>query len=168
MAAGEREAPAAADVPAWWRAFGRSAAAAVAACAAVSLPVACSTTYQPQHTGRVAIGIDHAAAVYVKDGHAVSLGPFSGALEALVAETPAAAAHAHTAHRQFQIGIPAYLVGAGGVIGGVVLLSGPIGWVVIGTGAAALGTGLGFMGAGLTHAIDAMNLHNDAVSAPAR
>ena len=168
MAPGEREAGAADGGRIWWRAFRTFVEGAIAACAVASLLVACSTSYQPQHTGRVAIGIDHAAAVYVKDGRPVSVGPFSGSLEALVAETPAAAAHAHTAHRQFQIGIPSYLVGAGGVVAGVVLLSGPVGWVVIGAGAAALGTGLGFMGAGLTHAVDAVNIHNDAVSARPR
>jgi hypothetical protein len=130
--------------PWWWWA---------AVCAAAGLLVACSTTYQPQHSGRVAFAIDHAAAVYVKDGRVAPVGPFSGSLVEMVSETPAAAAHAHTAHRQFQIGIPSYLVGAGGVAVGVFLLSGPVGWVVIGTAVAAVGTGLSFMGAGLTHAV---------------
>jgi hypothetical protein len=40
--------------------------------------------------------------------------------------------------------------------------------VVLGVGAATAGTGLGFMGAGFTHAVDAVNLHNDAVSSVPR
>jgi hypothetical protein len=43
-------------------------------------------------------------------------------------------------------------------------LSGPVGWVVLGVGAATGGTGLGLLGAGFTHVIDAVNIHNDAVS----
>ena len=135
-------------------------AAATLACGLVG----CSTVYHPRPSGRVSIGIDHAAAVYVKDGRVRAIGPFSGELEGLVAETPAAAANAHTAHNQFLVGVPAYLSGAVGVVVGVALLSGPVGWVVIGAGASMMGTGLGFMGAGLTHAVDAVNIHNDAVS----
>jgi hypothetical protein len=36
--------------------------------------------------------------------------------------------------------------------------------VVIGIGALTAGTGLGFMGSGFTHAVDAVNIHNDAAS----
>lgn len=128
------------------------------------LLAACSTTYQPKHTGRVALGIHHAAAVYVKDGQAKAVGPFSGELPGLVAETPAAAVQAHRANRQFQIGIPFYLTGVGGVLVGAIVLSGPVGWLVLGGAVSVLATGLGFMGAGLTNAIDAVNIHNDAIS----
>jgi hypothetical protein len=135
-------------------ATGRSGRAGVVVALSVALlQVACSTTYQPRHTGRVGMVIHHGAAVYVKDGRELPLGPFSGDLEGLVADVPAAAAHAHTAHTQFA-----------GVVVGIVVLSGPIGWVVIGVGAATAGTGLGFMGTGLTHAVDAVNIHNDAAS----
>ena len=128
------------------------------------LQVACSTAYQPRHTGRVGMVIHHGSAVYVKDGRELPIGPFSGALEGLVVDVPAAAAHAHTAHTQFAIGVPAYMTGLAGVVVGIAVLSGPIGWVVIGVGAATAGTGLGFMGTGLTHAVDAVNIHNDAAS----
>ena len=127
---------------------------------------ACSTTYQPRPTGRVAMVIHHAGAFYSKDGREVPVGPLGGGLEDLTGDLPTAAAHARTAHARLVIGVPAYLAGAAGVIVGVVVLSGPIGWVVIGGGAAFLGTGLGFMGSGFTHAIDAVNIHNDAVEAP--
>jgi len=43
----------------------------------------------------------------------------------------------------------------------IAVLSGPVGWVVIGIGAVTAGTGLGFMGSGVTHAVDAVNIHND-------
>jgi hypothetical protein len=108
--------------------------------------------------------IHHGAALYVKDGHELPIGAFSGHLEGLVAEVPAATAHAHTAHTEFAVGVPAYLTGLGGVVIGIAVLSGPIGWVVIGIGAATAGTGLGLMGKGLTHAVDAVNIHNDATS----
>lgn len=144
-------------------ATGRSGRAGVVVALSVALlQVACSTTYQPRHTGRVGMVIHHGAAVYVKDGREVPIGPFSGDLEGLVADVPAAAAHAHTAHTQFAIGVPTYMTGLAGVVVGIAVLSGPIGWVVIGVGAATAGTGLGFMGTGLTHAVDAVNIHNDA------
>lgn len=114
------------------------------------------------------MGIKHASAVFVKNGNLVSIGPFTGELEGLVADVPTAAAYAHRAHTQFMIGVPAYLTGVGGVIIGVVLLSGPVGWIVIGSGVSVLGTGLGFMGAGFTNAVDAVNMHNDVVSETGR
>jgi uncharacterized iron-regulated membrane protein len=107
--------------------------------------VGCSTTYQPQHTGRVGVVVRHAAPFYVKDGREVPIGPFGGDLESLVTETPAAAAHARKAHTQLAFGVPTYLTGITGVIVGIAVLSGPVGWVVIGVGALTAGTGLGFM-----------------------
>lgn len=102
--------------------------------------------------------------MYEKDGRELPIGPFSGDLEGVVQDSPAAAVHARKAHTQFIIGVPAYVAGLAGVIVGVAALSGPIGWVVIGIGAGAAGTGLGLMGAGVTHAVDAVNIHNDAAS----
>jgi hypothetical protein len=138
------------------------ASAVLALTAALQL-AACSTTYQPRHSGRVGVVIHHGAAMYVKDGRELPIGPFSGHLEELVADVPGAAAHAQAAHTQFLVGVPAYLTGLGGVVVGILVLSGPIGWAVIGTGAATAGTGLGLMGAGVTHAIDATNIHNDGI-----
>ncbi len=126
------------------------------------LQAACSTTYQPRPTGRVGVVIHHAAAMYVKDGREVPIGPFGGDLASLVADTPAAAMHARKSHTQLAIGVPTYLTGVAGVIVGIAALSGPVGWVVIGIGAVTAGAGLGFMGSGLTHAVDAVNINNDA------
>jgi hypothetical protein len=124
---------------------------------------ACGTSYQPRPTARVGVVIHHGAAMYIKNGRETPVGPLGGHLEELVAETPAAAAHAHTAHTQLAVGVPFYLVGIAGVAVSLIALSGPVGWVVIGAGAALGGTGLGFMGSGFTHAVDAVNVHNDAV-----
>ena len=133
------------------------------------LQVACSTTYQPRHTGRVAVVIRHAAPFYVKDGREVPIGPLGGDREGLVTDTPAAAAHARKAYTQLAIGVPTYVTGITGVIIGIAVLSGPVGWVVIGVGAFTAGTGFGFIGSGFTHATDAVNIHNDAADAvPAR
>jgi hypothetical protein len=137
--------------------------AAVVLLALACPQASCSSTYQPGNTGRVGIVIHHGSAMYVKDGQEQPIGPLSGHLPALVADVPAAAAHARTAHIQFAFGVPAYVTGLGGVVVGIVVLSGPIGWLVIGVGAVTSGTGLGLMGSGLTHAIDAVNIHNDAV-----
>jgi hypothetical protein len=102
----------------------------------------------------------------VKDGHPTPVGPLSGPLTALVAETPEAMVHARAAHTQLAVGVPCYVGGIAGVLVGMLALSGPVGWVVIGTGGAIAGTGLGLMGSGVTHAVDAVNLHNDATDAP--
>jgi len=125
---------------------------------------ACSTTYQPRRPGQVGVVILHAAPMYVKDGRKVPIGPFGGDLEDLVADTPAAAACAHKAHTQFAVGVPAYLTGVTGVLIGIVALSGPAGWLVIGVGGLTAGTGLGFIGSGVTHTVDAVNIYNDGAS----
>lgn len=108
--------------------------------------------------------IHHGAALYVQDGRELPVGPFSGNLPELVAGCPRAASHARTAHRELAVGTSAYLAGAAGVVVGILALSGPAGWVTIGAGVAVGGTGVGLMGAALTHAIDAVNLFNDAAS----
>jgi hypothetical protein len=104
----------------------------------------------------------HAAPMYIKDGQKVPIGPFGGDLEGLVADRPVAAACAHKAHTQFAIGVPAYLTGVAGVLVGILALSGPAGWLVIGIGGLTAGTGLGFIGSGVTHTVDAVNIYNDA------
>ena len=121
----------------------------VLALASIAQQAGCSTTYQPRQPGHVGLVVRHAAILYVKDGHDWPVGPFGGDLEHLVADSPAAAAHARTAHTQLEIGIPGYLLGAAGIVVGALALTGPVGWVVI--------------GAGTTHVIDAVNIHNDAL-----
>ena len=133
--------------------------------AAALTAIGCSTTYQPRATQHVGVVVVHGNISYVRDGKPTAIGLFSGPLSQLVAETPAAAAHARTAHTQMAIGVPCYLGGITGVVVGALAFSGPVGWAVLGTGAAIAGTGLGLMGAGATHAIDAVNLHNDAMDA---
>ncbi len=105
--------------------------------------------------------------MFVKDEREHPVGPFTGDLEALVQDTPEAVEHARKAHLQLMVGVPSYVTGAAGVIVGVLVLSGPVGWMVIGIGASALATGLGLMGAAVTHVVDAVNIHNDIASARA-
>jgi hypothetical protein len=131
-----------------------------------ALSSGCSTTYQPQRSGRVGLVIYNGVAMYVKDGRRTPVGPLGGDLEQLVAETPAAVASARRARKQLSVGVPSYAGGLGGVVVGLTLAT-PVGWVILGVGAALAGTGLALMGAGVTNAIDAVNVHNDAASATA-
>jgi hypothetical protein len=108
--------------------------------------------------------IHHGGAMYVKDGKETPIGVFGGGLSTLVGSSAAAEAHAHTARTELSVGVPCYVGGVTAVIVSLTLLSGPVGWVVLGVGAATGGTGLGLLGAGFTHVVDAVNIHNDAVS----
>ena len=139
---------------------------AAAACALALIVVGCGTTYQPRPSQRIGLVIHHGSVVYVQNGSEEQIGAMGGDLPRLVAGTPAAAAHAAKARKELGWGVPSYVLGLGGVVVGLTALSGPIGWVVIGVGAALGGTGLGLMGAGVTNAIDAVNIHNDQVGAP--
>ena len=126
---------------------------------------ACSTTYQPRSDGRVGVVIHSGTAAYVQAGKEVPIGPFGGDLEQLVAADQHARASARRSRHQLQAGVPSYVGGLAGVVVGLAL-SGPIGWVAIGVGAAAAGSGLGLLGAGFTNAVDAVNIYNDTISAP--
>lgn len=132
---------------------------------AALLGLGCGTTYAPRPTAHVSLVISRGGAYYVKQGQRSPVGPLGGDLAALVSETPAAVAHAKAARADLSVGVPCYITGLGGVVVGILAVSGPLGWVVIGAGGAIGGTGLGLMGAGLTHAVDAVNIHNDAVDA---
>ena len=134
---------------------------AVALCCAAP---ACGTAYQPTPTARIGVVIHHGAMFYVKDGREVPLGVFGGSLEPLVARSPPAAARAHSARKQFMFGVPFYVGGLATVAIGLALSWTPVGWIVIAAGAASGGTGLGLLGAGVTNTVDAVNIHNDAVS----
>jgi hypothetical protein len=129
--------------------------------------LACGTTYQPRSSPRVGLVVHHGSVVYVQNGRETPIGALGGDLPGLVAATPAAAAHARKARTELGVGVPSYVVGLGGVAVGLTILSGPIGWVVVGVGACLGGTGLGFMGAGVTNALDAVNIHNDHVGGEA-
>jgi hypothetical protein len=125
----------------------------------------CGTAYQPTPSARVGFVIHRGAMFYVKDGREVAIGPFNGALEPLVASSPPAASRARTAHRQLTFGVPLYVGGLAAVAVGLALSWTPVGWIVIGAGAASGGTGLGLIGAGVTNTVDAVNIHNDAAAA---
>ena len=145
----------------WWsdRAERRSLALAAAlACAG------CGTAYQPAPSARIGLVIHHGAMFYLKDGRETQLGPLGGSLEPLVASSPPAAARAHRAHAQLMFGVPLYVGGLATVVIGLALAWTPVGWIVLGAGAASGVTGLGLMGAGVTNTVDAVNLHNDAAA----
>ncbi|HEX2656772.1 MAG TPA: hypothetical protein VHU40_00815 [Polyangia bacterium] len=135
------------------------------ATAGALLALGCGTTYTPRPTAHVGVVISRGGAYYVKNGQRTPVGPLGGDLAALVSESPAALAHAKAARADLSVGVPCYITGLGSVVVGILAFSGPVGWVMMGAGGAIGGTGLGLMGAGLTHAVDAVNIHNDAVDA---
>jgi hypothetical protein len=141
-----------------------SALIAVLAIGLLCAEPACSTTYQPAPTARIGLVIHHGGMFYTKGSREVPLGIFGGSLEPLVASSPPAASRAHSAHKQFMFGVPFYVGGLATVAIGLALSWTPVGWIVIGAGAASGGTGLGLMGAGFTNTVDAVNLHNDATT----
>jgi hypothetical protein len=133
--------------------------------ALILIAAGCSTAYQPRRSGHIALVIHHGGAMYVLNGREVPIGPLGGDLPGLVSDVPTASASARRARRQLTVGVPGYVGGAGAVVTGLAL-SGPVGWVVLGAGVVMVGVSLTLMGAGLTNAVDAVNLHNDATASP--
>jgi hypothetical protein len=138
-------------------------AGTLAAALALVPAAACSTTYQARPDPRVGVVIRRGGAFYVKDGQLTPVGPFGGELEPLVPAEPQAARLAHRARRQLQVGVPLYVLGLAGVVASLAAVSGDARWPLVGAGAVGAGTGLSLMGAGFTNAVDAINVHNDAV-----
>jgi len=139
--------------------------AVVAACCAAA---ACSTSYQPRANGQVGLIIRHGAAIYVKDGQEVPIGPFGGALEPLLASVPSAARMAHRSHNQLAAGVPLYVGGVAALVLRVFLLRHWEGTAALGAGATSTVAGLSLIGAGFTNAVDAVNTYNDAVVSSSR
>ena len=138
--------------------------AAVIACLGAG---ACATSYQPQPSPRVGIVIHHGAAMYVKNGQEVPIGPLGGALEPMIETSPEAVSHAQRARRQLAFGVPLYIAGAVTVILGLASSrsSPAVRWTLIGVGAGSGGTGVSLMGAGVTNLVDALNIYNDSATA---
>lgn len=130
----------------------------------VLLGFGCGTSYTPRPTSRIGLVISHGGPYYLKDGQKFPVGPLGGDLASLVASSPAAVAHARAARADLTVGVPCYVTGLGVVVVGILALSGPLGWLVMGAGGAIGGTGIGLMGVGVTHAVDAVNIHNDATA----
>jgi hypothetical protein len=126
----------------------------------------CGTVYQPRPSARVVLVIHHGAALYVKNGQEVPIGPLGGAIEPLIESSPQAVERAHRARRELAFGVPCYLAGAGSVIVGLTSSrwSPSLRWTLIGAGAVSGGTGLGLIGAGVTNIVDAVNIYNDSLS----
>jgi hypothetical protein len=112
----------------------------------------------------VGIIIHHGAALYVKNGQEVPIGPFGGALEPLVADVPLAATKAHRSHNELAVGVPLYLGGVAALVLRIFVLRGWEGSAALAAGATSTVTGLSLIGAGFTNAVDAVNIHNDCVS----
>ena len=144
----------------------KGVAAAWVAAACCCAAVACSTSYQPRANGQVSLIIHHGAAMYVKDGQEVPIGPLGGALQPLVASVPAAGTMAHRSHNQLAVGVPLYVAGVAALALRLFLLRGWEGSTALGVGATSTVTGLTLIGAGFTNAVDAVNIYNDAACAP--
>jgi hypothetical protein len=150
---------------------GRAAAAfafAWVTAAAASLP-ACSSVYRPRPSARVGLIIQHGGAFYVKDGQAYPIGPLGGPLEALVASSPPAVLLAQRSRSQLAVGAPLYVAGVTAVVVGLLASPSPaaLKWGLVVGGAGAGVTGIGLMGAGVTNAVDAVNVYNDTVGTEA-
>lgn len=124
--------------------------------------IGCSTTYQPRPSDRIGVVIRYGGASYVKNDRLYPIGPLGGDLPALVAGNPEATRLARRARTDLAVGVPAYLVGVAAVVLGL-LVRKPMGWGFVGGGVGVGASGLALMGAGFLNAIDAVNVHNDAV-----
>lgn len=129
------------------------------------LATACSTSYQPRPSARVATVLHGGRPYFVRDGHEHAVGLAAGGLQDAVAGIPLATEHARAAHRDLAFGWSANLVGMGGMIAGLVV-AGPVGLAIAGVGLVSAASGLGLVMKGQTHVLDAVNAHNDFVSAP--
>jgi hypothetical protein len=130
------------------------------------LAVGCATGYQPRSSERISLVIRGVSPMYAKGSKVSPVGVFDDDLENLVGDTPAAVPHARAGRRAIAAGTPTYLVGVSALAVGVFLLSGPVGWTIIGVGAATTGTGLALLGRGTAEKFDAVNIHNDTVGEP--
>ncbi|HVZ72727.1 MAG TPA: hypothetical protein VHJ20_10170 [Polyangia bacterium] len=126
---------------------------------------ACATVHRPEPSPRISVVV-RGGLSYFKDGHETPVGPLGGDLEPLVADDAEAVRYARRARHELAFGVPAYLCGIAGVVVGLAT-SKPAGWYVAGAGAAVGVTGIGFMGAGAVNLVDAVNVYNDDVTAPA-
>jgi hypothetical protein len=136
------------------------------AAAVCCVAIGCATGYQPRSSERISLVIRGVSPMYAKGSRVSPVGVFHDDLEALVEDTPAAVPHARAGRRAMAAGTPTYLAGVGVLAVGIFVLSGPVGWTIIGMGAATTGTGLALLGKGTAQKVDAMNIHNDQVGAP--
>jgi hypothetical protein len=146
--------------------------------ALVGLP-ACSSTYKPRPSPRIAIVLEHGQPALVKGGERYEIGVFGGGLVDAVEGNAAAEDHAETFRNRTITGFAMSLGGVAFALGGASLLAAgafdsrdPADAMVF-TGAAVAFTGFGLMIASLfvtmsapPHLWDAINVYNDAVTPP--
>ena len=151
------------------------AAIAVLLSFTLSLNAACSSSYVPAQSPRVAIVMEGGSIAYVRDGVKYEGGLFGGDIEAAVRGNPRAEAHAHTYKTLVISGFVVSMAGAAGMAGGLAVmgddaarnqtLSTP-GAVLLGSGLVAYLVGLGMIMAGPPHLYDAVNVYNDSLTPP--
>jgi hypothetical protein len=81
-----------------------------------------------------------------------------------VASSPPAVSLAQRSRSQLAAGVPLYVAGVAAVVVGLLASPSPaaLKWGLVGGGAGAGVTGIVLMGAGVTNAVDSVNVYNDA------
>jgi hypothetical protein len=147
------------------------------ACAIGASPVGCSTSYMPKTPGRVAVISQGGTPAYVRDGKIYEGGIFGGDLEEAVRGNPGAEDHARAYRSGMTGGFVAVLLGAAGMISGVVVVGDSatksggssnsnesqalVGGGLLVGGLAAYITGFVLMMNAQPHMLDAVNVYND-------
>jgi hypothetical protein len=128
-----------------------------------------SSAYQPARNPRVTAAASVFSTSYVRDGREFAEGPWSGGLEGAVEGNGRAQEEARTAHTFTVAGFVLEVAGLGALGTGVGLnvqhdegLRSAGTWVALG-GAVAVLTGMVLTATATPHAIDAVNIYNDAL-----
>ena len=136
---------------------------------------ACSSSYQPARSPRIAVTQEGGTPTLVRDGQTFSVGLFGGGLEDAVQGNPAAEEHA-SAYKTLSIaGWSFYVAGLGSSVAGIYVLAAnragdsnnneTAGTVLALGGVAALVTSLVLLANAPPHLWDAVNIYNDGVDA---
>jgi hypothetical protein len=134
---------------------------------------ACSSSYVPANSPRIATVWDGGYASYYRDGEAYPSGLLMGGVEDVVHGNPRAEEEARTAHHLMIGGLVCTIAGAGALGSGIALAaSNPTGstgsdvglGLTIGSIAANVAAAILFASA-YPHAYDAVNIYNDGVDA---
>jgi hypothetical protein len=146
----------------------------IAAIAFALLLEACSSSYQPARSPRIAVIQEGGAPTLVRDGQSFSVGLFGGGLEDAVQGNPTAEGHASTYKTLTIAGYSCYVAGLGSSIAGLYVLAsdkaGDSGNETAGAtlalgGVAALITSFVLITNAQPHLWDAVNSYNDGVDA---
>jgi hypothetical protein len=144
--------------------------------AAAAATAACSTTYSPQRSGRVAMVVEGGSLAFVRDGRTYPLGLLGGGLADAVACDPEAVEHAHAYTRDMAIGLISTIAGVAALAGDLAYASvparagawpQPVDLGILGAGAVAAILGDIFLDSAQPNLYDAINIYNDHVGASA-